>query len=324
MQNNTLLTVSDLTKIYYPGKIGQWFYNQKPFYAVDSISFSVGKGEILGILGPNGAGKTTTVQMLLGLLKPSSGSITYFSKNFLKHRSEILHHVGFASTYTDLPGKLTIAENLSIFGRLYGLSHVQCAERIKYLLDVFDMWYLRYRQFRNLSAGQKTRVMLAKAFIHNPSIVVLGEPTASLDPDISQEVRSFVLEQQSKYAMSIVFVSHNMAEVTEVCDTVLVMQAGTIIKKGTPAQLAQSVSKIRLHLLVTNAYEKFKQYVIDHQLEFHEEGGQKITIALNEQDIAQFLAAIAQIGVRYSEIFIDKPTLEDYFISIAKRRGFHV
>ncbi len=148
-----------------------WCQKGQDFTAVNGISFDLSQGEVLGFLGPNGAGKTTTMHMLLGTLTPTSGVITYFGKNFAKHRSEILQHVGFASAYTRLPGRLTIYENLDIYGRLYGLSSYDRAIGIKQFLKAFDMWQMKDKAVSGLSAGQLTRVMLAKAFLPKPKIV---------------------------------------------------------------------------------------------------------------------------------------------------------
>ena len=166
----TILNVERLTKTYYPSLFMRW-KGATPFTAVNEISFSLKEGETLGILGPNGAGKTTTTQMLLSTLTPTSGSIYYFGKNFFKHRLEILHHVSFASAYVKLPGRLTIKENLEIFGRFYGLSSSDCAVQIKKFLNFFSMWDLKNRETASLSAGQMTRLMLAKAFLTRPRVL---------------------------------------------------------------------------------------------------------------------------------------------------------
>src|SRR5579862_3958925 len=152
MNNQSVLTVKNLVKTYRT--------DHTLFTAVDNISFELGQGEILGLLGPNGAGKTTTIQMLLSTLKPTSGSITYFGKDFFKHRSACLQHVAFASTYINFPGDLTVDANLTIYGMLYGLSYKETKHNISYFLKTFDIERLRYKQTNTLSAGQKTRVML--------------------------------------------------------------------------------------------------------------------------------------------------------------------
>ncbi len=174
------ISVSKLQKIYPPDKKGG-----KPFTAVDKISFDLEKGEILGLLGPNGAGKSTTISMLLGVLTPTSGSIKYGSRDLAKHRSEIMQSVTFASTYIKMPWRLSVMENLTVYGYMYGLSRAEFYGRTKKFLQYFGVWEQRNKTMNDLSAGQITRIMLAKAFIPYPKIVLLDEPTASLDPDVS-------------------------------------------------------------------------------------------------------------------------------------------
>src|ERR1700722_11123336 len=217
MSATPILSVKKLSKVY-PGK--------KRFVAVDEISFNLAEGEILGLLGPNGAGKTTTIQMLLSTLKPSSGSILYFGKDFFTHRSEILKQVVFASTYVSLPWLLTVEQNLKVFGMLYGIPVNEIARRVDPLLEMFGIIEKKKVTVSKLSAGQITRLMMVKAFMVRPEIVFIDEPTASLDPDIAHDVCQFVLEQRDKYGTSILYTSHNMAEVAEVCDRVLFLQNG--------------------------------------------------------------------------------------------------
>ena len=172
MNKHASLTVSQLAKIFTP----HFLSRRNPYTAVDNISFQVAEGEILGFLGPNGAGKTTTIQMLLGVMTPTSGAIYYFGKDFARHRSEILQKVTFASAYARLPGRLTIEENLDVYGRLYGIGYNDRKERIKRLLTLFGLWHKRNDFTGPLSAGQMTRVMLAKAFLPNPRMILLDEP----------------------------------------------------------------------------------------------------------------------------------------------------
>ncbi len=300
-----ILTVSNLTKKY------------GDYTAVNNISFSINEGEVVGLLGSNGAGKTTTIMMLLSTLKPTSGSIVYFGKDFAVHRSEILEKVSYASTYVKIPPRLTIEENLDIYARLYGLSSEQRKEQIKKYLTFFGMWNIRDRETGALSAGQLTRVLLAKAFISSPKIVLLDEPTASLDPDIAQEVREFIKQQQRDQNTSILLTSHNMDEVTEVCDRVLVMQNGSIIAQDTPEALAASISQSRLHLTM-NDTTRAVQFAEEHRLHYAVHGSM-IEITIHEQEIAGLLDALALQGIKYTQISIDKPTLEDYFMHIVKQ-----
>ena len=311
----SILKVNKLTKTF---SSGIWPFQTPQIYtAVDTISFHLNQGEILGFLGPNGAGKTTTIQMLLGTLTPSSGSILYFNQDFRKHRVAALKKIGYASGYDKLPARLTVAENLDIIGRIYGLSHEQRNQSIEKLLKFFKMWDKRDKQTGTLSAGQMTRIMLVKAFLANPDIVLLDEPTASVDPDVAYEVRQFILEQRNERNISILITSHNMDEVTELCDRVLVLKNGVIIADNTPEQLAQSTSKVRVHLMISSDLDNALAYFNNAQVVYSFHANQ-VTIEHDEHAIAPLLAQLGKHNIMYSQISIDKPTLEDYFLSIAK------
>ncbi len=314
---NTVLSVFGLTKIYYPSG---WFLSREtaPFVAVNNISFKVREGEILGLLGPNGAGKTTTIQMLLSTLTPTSGSIEYFGKDFFRYRSEILNHVAFASTYVSLPARLTVYENLYVHGKLYGIPSHSLFERIKKFLTIFDLWHVKDREAGALSAGQKTRVMLTKAFMTYPKIALLDEPTASLDPDVAHEVRQFILKQQREQGLTVLFTSHNMDEVAYVCNRVLVLQQGTIIASDKPEKLAARVSTSYVQLVVGDDLSKAIAYLNEHKLA-HRTVERFLEITVDENKIASLLTGLARAGVNYSEIAIQKPTLNDYFLSLTKQ-----
>lgn len=311
----SVLKVNNLTKKF---SSGFWpFKTPQTYTAVNDISFALHKGEILGFLGPNGAGKTTTIQMLLGTLTPSSGSITYFDNDFAQHRIEILKKIGYASGYDKLPARLTVIENLDIVGRIYNIPHAHRMHQIEKLLKHFDIWHMRDCQTGTLSAGQATRVMLAKAFICDPEIVLLDEPTASLDPDVADAVRQFILAECNERNVSILITSHNMDEVTELCDRVLVLKKGAIIADNSPEILAQSTSKVRVHLTIMGGLDRLLSYLNDRLL-IHSLQDNKLTIEIDEHAIAQFLGYVSEHKIMYSQISIDKPTLEDYFLSIAK------
>jgi ABC-2 type transport system ATP-binding protein len=310
-----ILNVHNLTKTF---RSGFWpFKTTQSYTAVNNISFSLESAEILGFLGPNGAGKTTTIQMLLGSLTATSGSILYFDKELATHRKEILKTVSYASGYDALPALLTVWENLDIVGRIYGIPTSERTARMEHLLKVFGMWNMRHKETGTLSAGQATRIMLIKAFVGNPRIVLLDEPTASLDPDIAHEVRHFILEQNKQSGVAILLTSHNMDEVTEICDRVLVLKNGVIIANDTPEKLAGSVTSARVHLMISDGLPFLLQYLqeknIVHTLQEH-----SIIIDIDEHAIAHFLTDLAENNIGYSRISIDKPTLKDYFLSVAK------
>ncbi len=300
----SILSVRNLTKRF------------KQFTAVNSISFALEEGEILGLLGPNGAGKTTTIQMLLGVLMPTSGTITCFGKEFSAHREEILEQMNFSSTYTNLPWGLTVLENLTYTAHLYDIPDRK--KRVQEVIEAFRLESLQRHELTELSAGQLTRVNLAKAFINQPKILLLDEPTASLDPEVASYVRSYIRTQREQNGLSIIFTSHNMPEVEEVCDRVMFINHGKIIADDTPENLARSLDFCRVRLLIkkeqTAALEAYcaetkKQFSADETV---------YTIELKEKELSRFLQDIGSRKISFLEISIDKPDLEDYFLHMAK------
>jgi ABC-2 type transport system ATP-binding protein len=205
--------------------------------AVDSLSFGVPRGEILGLLGPNGAGKTTTIHMLLGLTRPTEGEIRVFGMDIEEHRREILQRVNFSSAYVSLPFNLTVTENLTVFARLYGVRRPMA--RIARLLDLFEVPAVRGKVTGSLSSGQLTRLNLCKAFLNDPEILFLDEPTASLDPDIADKVRSTLRFLQREKGVTMIYTSHNMAEVERMCDRVIFLFRGTVVAQGPPRELTE-------------------------------------------------------------------------------------
>jgi len=203
--------------------------------AVKGISFKIKENEILGLLGPNGCGKTTTIGMLLGLLKPSAGEIKIDNMSFEKNRIEILSKINFISPYIELPKKLTVQQNLTVYGKLYNIKNLK--ERIEYLTEKLRLEELLKRVTGELSSGQKNRASLAKALINKPKVLFLDEPTASLDPEIGDFVRSFLETYKRENKISILLASHNMSEVSRLCKSVLMMKNGIIIDEGTPKDL---------------------------------------------------------------------------------------
>ena len=203
--------------------------------AVNKINFQIKENEIIGLLGPNGCGKTTTIAMILGLLKPSGGKILINNKDIEKHRISLLHKMNFISPYIELPKKLTVKQNLIVYGKWYSVKNL--SDRIDYLCNE-----LRLKDFLNkitgeLSSGQKNRISLAKALINNPSILLLDEPTASLDPETGDFVRTFLENYKKDKKISILLASHNMNEVKRLCSSILMMKNGVIIDEGKPDDL---------------------------------------------------------------------------------------
>jgi ABC-2 type transport system ATP-binding protein len=212
--------------------------------AVDGIAFRVETGVTAALLGGNGAGKTTTLSMLLGLLLPTSGNIQVFGEDVLRHRYRVLPRMNFSSPYVDLPHRLTVRQNLHIYARLYGLP--TRAERIARLADDLQIATLLDRPAGKLSAGQKTRVALAKALLNEPELLLLDEPTASLDPDTGDWVRGYLEDYRGRTGATILLASHNMAEVERLCSQVLMMKEGRIVDRGSPDELIDRYGRTNL------------------------------------------------------------------------------
>jgi ABC-2 type transport system ATP-binding protein len=222
--------------------------------AVDDVSFSVQLGEIVGLLGPNGAGKTTTINMILGVLQPTSGTIHIDGVDLSKHRSRALQCTNFEAVYAPLPGNLTVVQNLRIFGMLYCVKNI--STRIEQLLQQFDLDRFRDTKCGVLSSGEQTRVSLAKAMLNHPRLLLLDEPTASLDPSTAQQIRAKLREFTAEGSGGVLWTSHNMYEVAEVCDRVLFLSHGKILLEGDPKLLPQQHGQNTLEeLFITVARE---------------------------------------------------------------------
>ncbi len=226
-----ILQVKNLTK-KFSAKGGD-------FTAVDNISFEINEGEILGFLGPNGAGKTTTIYILLGLITPTAGDIFIFEKNLETHRQEILQQMNFTSPYVSLPYRLTVFENLLIFAHLYNVPNPK--KRIEELIDLFGIRNLRDEPVSHLSAGENTRVGLAKALLNKPRLILLDEPTASLDPQMAHEAREILLRVQKEERTTILYTSHNMAEIEKLCNRIVFLNHGRIIASGTLMEVTNAI-----------------------------------------------------------------------------------
>ena len=205
--------------------------------AVKNINFKINPGSIVGLLGPNGCGKTTTIGMMLGLIKPTSGNVFINDKNIdsEKNRTNLLEKMNFISPYVELPKKLTIEENLKVYGRMYGVNNLE--KKISNLMEELNLNEFKKRKSGELSSGQKNRVSLAKALINDPEILLLDEPTASLDPDVGDYIRGYIESYASKKGATILLASHNMNEVERLCNEVMMMKNGIIIDKGTSENL---------------------------------------------------------------------------------------
>jgi len=304
-----ILQVKNLTKKFGPPAGG--------FTAVDNISFDLKEGEILGFLGPNGAGKTTTIDMLLGLTTPTSGSINMFGLPFEQNRVSILKRMNFSASYINMPWLLTVRENLYTFARLYEVDNYK--EKVKKLMEEFQLTNLKDKLLNDLSSGQLTKLYLCKAFLNDPKLLLLDEPTAFLDPDIADVIRKLILERVKNENMSILFTSHNMAEITEICDRVIFLSHGKIIAEDTPEELAQKIKFCKVRLLFAVENEKVKILLDNYKYNYIIEN--KITvISIDEYQVGQLLGRLSLAKLKYTQITIDKPTLEDFFIKVAREK----
>jgi len=229
----TVLEVQGLVKRY-----GQ-------FTAVDDIDFSIKKGEIVGLLGPNGAGKSTTIQMLLGLLTPTAGTIHYFGQDFNHDRRSILERINYLSAFNTLQEKITVEQNMKVFAAAYNVK--RATEKIDELLDYFGVTQLKSERYADISAGQRTRVNLAKAFLNDPELILMDEPTASLDPDIVDRVLTLIEDLKKERQLTILYTSHNMHDVERICDRVIFLSRGKIVRQAAPKDLP-SLHKLFLQI----------------------------------------------------------------------------
>jgi ABC-2 type transport system ATP-binding protein len=248
--SNNLVEVSNLRKEF--GKV----------IAVQDLNFEAKRGEILGLLGVNGAGKTTTMHMLLGLITPTSGTVKIFDTDMQHHRVQILQRVNFASAYQSLPHNLKVWENLFVFAEIYNVKNSK--RKIDDLLEMFELSDFRNRLTGNLSSGEKTRLNLCKALLNDPELLLLDEPTASLDPDMADKVRKTLLRIHENTGITIINTSHNMIDVMELCDRILFMQCGRIAAQGSADQiLKQFESNTLEEVFITLARASTSECVID-------------------------------------------------------------
>lgn len=301
-----ILEVKNLTK-----KFGD-------FLAVDDISFGIEKGEIVGFLGPNGAGKTTTLTMLLGITKPTRGEIKVFGMDFNKNREKILKKVNFASAYSFFLGRLTVFENLYVFSFLYDVKNPK--EKIKKLLDDFELTDLRNQFAGSLSSGQLTRLSLCKSLINDPDLLFLDEPTASLDPEIAKKVRDLLFQIRREKNISMLYTSHNMEEITQMCDRVIFLNCGRIVAADTPLKLTKMIKDSFLRLTFDAPLEKVKKFCSKKKLNFQIPQPNMLEITIKEEKIGEILTQLAKENVKITDIVIEKPNLEDVFLKIASKK----
>ncbi len=303
-----VLDVEHLTKTY------------GTFKAVDGISFTLEKGQIVGLLGPNGAGKTTTIQMLVGITLPDGGAIRYFGMDFHTHREACLQRINFSSSYNMLQSRITVWENLIVFARLYRVA--QPETRIKQMGEYFGITRLMDQRFMTLSAGQKTRVNLVKALLNDPEVILMDEPTASLDPDIADRTLSLIEDLRATRDLAIVYTSHQMDEVTRICDQVIFLDHGHIVAQDTPRGLTRRIAGgTRVHVRVEGQPEAVISALRPRFEDVVLADGNVVVVTTQDHLVPRAIFDIGNTGVEVLEIDIRKPTLEDVFLQIARGEG---
>ena len=313
----TILKVKNLTKTFSGGKFSLRRVKKEKITAVDDISFQISEGEIVGLLGPNGAGKTTTIQMILGLITPTSGSISVFGLDLKMHRKRILKEVNFSSTYTHLPWNLTVWENLYVQALLYGIDNPKL--KVTEIIEVFSLIGKKDKEVNELSSGWTTRLNMAKAFLNNPRFILFDEPTASLDPESAEGVRQEIRRVRRKFQTTILFTSHNMAEVEQICDRVVFLDKGKIIARDTPEGLAKRIKISRIEMMIDDGLKRLQRLIRENLWQI-KVSGRFTTVEIAEKENTKFLNLLSERGISYREISIEKPTLEDFFLLTAKKQ----
>jgi ABC-2 type transport system ATP-binding protein len=286
------------------------------FRAVNGISFSVPRGKVIGFLGPNGAGKTTTIHMLLGITTPTGGNISFFGKDFTKYKQHILGRINFTSAFNTLQGRISVWENLIVFAYLYGVHNPK--KKVVEYLNYFEIPDLLHMRYMDLSSGQKTRVNLIKSLINDPEIILMDEPTASLDPDITDKVLSLIEKLKKDRNLTILYTSHNMDEITRVCDEVIFLDHGDIVAHDTPLGLTKRITSATLKLIIEDKKNVLSKYLEKRHQPYILEENNTYTFKMDEKNIPSLIFDISKTGVWITDIEVVKPTLEDVFLQIAR------
>ncbi len=302
------LNVLHLTKIY------------GSYTAVDGISFAVPRGSIVGLLGPNGAGKTTTIQILLGITHANGGTIEYFGMDFYKHRQVCLQRINFASSFNTLQGRISVEENLRVFSDLYGIRNT--ATKITELSELLEITNLLKMKYWDLSKGQQTRVNIVKALLNDPELLLFDEPTASLDPDIADKLLSLIERMRTERKISILYTSHDMAEVTRICDEVIFLDHGKIVAQDSPLNLTQKIEHARLSISFGGERKKIETILQKYSKRISFPLAHTVQVEVKQKEIPAILAYINKAGVQIEDLSIEKPTLDDVFMHIARGTYF--
>lgn len=288
--------------------------------AVDDLSFYVTKGEIFGLLGANGAGKSTTINMLSGLITPDSGTVKLLGKDPDKEWEHVRNRMNVSTAYFPLSDVLTVRQNLRVYARIYGVAEVE--RRIQELLDLFELTALAEKQVVTLSSGEKTRTALCKGLLNEPELLFLDECTVGLDPDIAEKTRRAIREYHERTKCTILFTSHYMHEVEELCDRIAFMESGKIVTVATAEELKRRVTKHQVELTLNEGVEELKELLREEGLAFL--GGREnmvvFEIDAKGDDVNRVLQRVVGLGLKLRDIHIRKPTLDDIFIHFARRK----
>jgi ABC-2 type transport system ATP-binding protein len=294
--------------------------NYGSYTAVNNISFNVQRGKIIGLLGPNGAGKTTTIQVLLGVTLHNGGEIKYFGKDFTKNRQHSLQRINFTSSFNTLQGRISVFENLLVFAHLYQVQNPR--KKISEFAQYFEITDLLNKTYWNLSAGQKTRVNLIKSLLNNPELILMDEPTASLDPDIADKTLQLIEKLNKEDNVSILYTSHDMEEVTRICDEVIFLDHGKIVAKDTPLGLTKMITHSNIILSFDADRKIVESFLKEKGYEFTFPRKFTVKITVEEKLIPKVIFGLGEKDIWITDIEVNKPTLENVFLEIT-RRGKH-
>lgn len=286
----------------------------KDFHALSGISFDIKQGETLGFLGPNGAGKTTTIQIILQIITPNEGSVKIFGMDAFTNREAVLQRMNFTSAYVHLFGALTVWDNLKVFSRLYG---IKGTEKATALLKEFEAYDLKDKKAYALSSGQLTRVMVIKALLNDPELLLLDEPTSSLDPDIAEKMREILKEVRRTRNIAMLYTSHNMAEIEEMCDRVIFLSQGKIVANDTPKKLTALIPDHTLRVTFDSSTNGVSEFLKARKIEGSIEND-KLQITTANEYIPKILGELYAEGFGIKNIAIVEPDLEDVFLKIAR------
>jgi len=309
------MDVIDVDKLvkYFPSKRGM-------VKAIDNLSLKVKKGEFFGLLGVNGAGKSTFINILSGLTLPDSGSINIFGKNFFKHEEEIKSRFNVATAYYDLSRNLTIRENLRIYAKLYGIKNPH--EKIEKLAKKFMLNSLFGVRTRQLSSGERTKLVLVKSLLNDPELLFLDECTVGLDPDIAEITRDYLQQYNKETGCTIIFTSHYMQEVEQMCKRIAFMDQGRIVKIGTAKTLVHELNQQKVTLHLTDNMEKVKRLLQREKIKVIEENRDYLQFYVKNRKkvLYPILEKLVKAKIPFDDLHLQKPTLEEYFIRKSRER----